>query len=82
MLMATNGGKFLKVQLRLVRSAPPDRLHHPGSFVRLNSGGPVGVVTSIDASDHLTISWLTDGRQVSILPDVCVSPAVERINPA
>jgi uncharacterized protein YodC (DUF2158 family) len=47
----------------------------PGSFVRLKSGGPVGVVADLDHGDYLLIIWITEGRERSLLPGVCVRPA-------
>lgn len=48
----------------------------PGSFVRLRSGGPIGVVVELWDSDHVGIVWLTGLRQRSVLPDVCVEPSI------
>lgn len=68
-------GRFRADDLKVVLAAPAARLLPPGSFVRLNSGGPVGVVMELMASDDVLVMWLTDDRQSSILPEACVSPA-------
>lgn len=61
---------FTPSDLILVKRAGPSRLKPPGSFVRLNSGGPIGIVLEIDANDLATVKWLKSG--LSKLPDVCL----------
>lgn len=52
-----------------------DDLKTPGSFVRMRSGGPIGVITEVMASEDVLVTWLTTQRDSSILPEACVRPA-------
>jgi len=67
---------FPMSELRIIAPAPPTTLHHPGSMVRLNSGGPVGVVEAVDEDDHVAVLWLVVPTQRSILPMQCVSKVI------
>lgn len=60
---------------RLRFAARTDDLKTPGSFVRLFSGGPIGVITEVMASEDVLVTWLTDPRESSILPEQCVRAA-------
>lgn len=42
-----------------------------GDFVRLASGGPIGLATSVDA-EHAEVVWFNKGRYHSMLPWVCL----------
>ena len=68
-------GSFQPSELILVKRAVPSTLRLPGSFVRLASGGPIGVVTSLDAADTATVAWLGPFGGRSVLPEVCLTPA-------
>jgi hypothetical protein len=59
--------------LMVVKRAGPSSLKLPGAFVRLNSGGPLGVIQSIDADDRATVTWLTDPPCTRVVADVCLS---------
>lgn len=74
--MGMNRKSFDVRDLRLVAPAPPTTIHHPGTLVRLNSDGSVGVVTKVSADDAVSVTWLTMPLQHSVLPTVCVSSAV------
>jgi preprotein translocase subunit YajC len=39
-----------------------------GDRVRLNSGGPVGLVVDTDDSNQITVAW---GRQEVTFPSIC-----------
>ncbi len=67
---------FPMSELRIIAPAPPTTLHHPGSMVRLNSGGPVGVVEAVDADDHVSVLWLVAPSERSVLPMQCVSKVI------
>jgi hypothetical protein len=59
--------------LSVVKRAGNDpALMPPGTFVRLNSGSPVGVVTEMMADDRLRVRWLGSVDD-SVLPGACVT---------
>jgi hypothetical protein len=63
---------FRPSDLMVVKRAGRSSLKSPGSFVRLNSGGPLGVVESVDHNDRATVHWLTGDR--TQIADVCLTP--------
>jgi hypothetical protein len=63
---------FQPSALIVVKRARPSTLLGPGSLVRLASGGPVGIVTSLNANDEAGVRWLTTPAHESVLPDVCL----------
>lgn len=62
-------------ELIVIKRARPSTLLHLGAFVRLASGGPVGVISSLDEDDNATVAWLTAPPCASVLPDVCLVSA-------
>ena len=61
---------FKPSDLILVKQAHGSSLLLLGAFVRLNSGGPLGIVEALDSGDNATVKWI--GLQSkSSLPDVC-----------
>lgn len=61
-------------ELLLVKRAHRGHLILPGAFVRLNSGGPVGLVADLLRDGRARVSWLTDPPTSSVLPDRCLTP--------
>jgi hypothetical protein len=61
---------FKPSDLTIVKRAGPSTLFPLGTFVRLRSGGPVGVIEGLSGDDHATVLWLSGNR--STLPDVCL----------
>lgn len=66
--------RFSANNLVLVALSKPV-LHPPGSLVRLNSGGPVGVVRSLGEDDRCLVKWLGRDDDPQLLPDRCLSLA-------
>lgn len=62
--------------LVVVKRATLAMLIVPGSFVKLNSGSPIGVVTCTQDNDDCAVTWLSDGYPRSILPECCLTPVV------
>jgi hypothetical protein len=46
-----------------------------GSFVRLASGGPIGVIEKLDENDNATVAWLTSPPCTTVLQDLCLISA-------
>jgi hypothetical protein len=65
---------FRPSELMVVKRARPSTLLALGSFVRLASGGPIGIVSALDGQDRASVQWLTGHR--SVLPDVCLEPCL------
>lgn len=61
---------FRPSDLIVAKRATASTLLPLGSFVRLNSGGPLGIVLQVDCRDRATVHWLTGER--SCVPDVCL----------
>lgn len=70
-----NQGTFKATDLVLVARPLETFLTPVGTCVRLVSGGPVGVVLELNDRDEATVVWLTQQRQVSVLPQLCLQPA-------
>ena len=69
-----NTAHFKSGDLEIVKRLQTGCLPSPGSFVRLNSGGPVGIVTALEHDDSVSVSWLGCWPiEHSVLPDRCVS---------
>lgn len=45
----------------------------PGQIVRLNSGGPLGIVSDRTADGRLHVVWLNEAFDRSTLPAACVT---------
>ena len=67
-----NTAHFNADDLEIVSRCESGNLPSPGSFVRLNSGGPLGVVSELMADDHVRVSWLVWPIEHSVIPDRCV----------
>jgi hypothetical protein len=67
-------GSFNPSTLTVVKRARPPTLLPLGTFVRLASGGPIGIVAALDAKDRASVHWLTGHH--SVLPDVCLEPCL------
>ena len=65
---------FRPSDLIVVKRARRSTLLPLGTFVRLASGGPIGVVTELGCDDRATVQWLTGSR--SVLPDLCLEPCL------
>ena len=63
---------FSPSKLIVVKRAVASTFLIPGSFVRLQSGGPIGVIESVSEFDCLDVCWVTPRRERSALPAVCV----------
>jgi hypothetical protein len=48
----------------------------PGSFVRLNSGSPIGVVTDVSQDGTVSVTWLTNPVGRTNLPEQCFTPVL------
>jgi hypothetical protein len=68
---------FRPSDLILVKQARRSTLLPLGTFVRLNSGGPIGIIGKLDERDRATVHWLAG--KMSLLPDVCLSPCLQGI---
>lgn len=66
---------FEPSDLMVVKRAGPSTFYTPGSFVRLRSGGPLGVIQNIDAADRATVAWLTNPPCTRVIADVCLMSA-------
>jgi hypothetical protein len=67
-----NSGSFLARDLRLVRSAP--LVQEPlsiGDVVRLNSGGPKGLIVDFLIENLLAVAW--ENGTESALPRACLT---------
>ena len=64
---------FSASHLQIVKRFSGGELPSPGSFVRLNSGGPIGVVSDLLTGDRVRVSWLTKSIVRSELPDRCLT---------
>ena len=69
---------FKPSDLIVVKRAAASTLLPLGAFVRLNSGGPLGIVTALNQDDQTTVQWLTVPPLTSTLPDVCLSAVCGR----
>ena len=69
-----NNERFDAKSLVLLRRVKRQAVPHPGTFVRLNSGGPIGLVIDVDCDDRTNIHWL--GSHNQIIACECVCPAV------
>ncbi len=70
-----NDERFSAKNLVVVqRGALTTPVLHPGTFVRLNSGGPAGVVTDLLEDDRVRVTWMTADADHSVLPDRCLTP--------
>ena len=69
-----NRDSFRPSDLMVVEPARPSMLLPLGSFVRLASGGPVGVITSLDKDDKAAVTWLTGALPRTAISDVCLVP--------
>ena len=67
-----NTAHFKAADLEIVKRSKSGDLPLPGSFVRLNSGGPVGVVTALLPNDEVRVTWLGLAIEKSVVPDRCV----------
>ena len=65
---------FRPSDLIVVKPARPSMVLPLGAFVRLASGGPIGVLLEIDTDDKATVCWLTVPIRRTTLPDVCLIP--------
>lgn len=65
---------FTPSKLMVIKPARRSSLLPLGTFVRLASGGPIGIITELDAEDRASIHWLTGHK--SVLPDVCLEPCL------
>ena len=65
---------FQPSELIVVKKRCASSLLLPGEFVRLNSGGPIGVMMALDGQDRATVHWLIGGA--STLPATCFTPCV------
>ena len=70
-----NRDSFEPSSLMVVKRAGPSTLLPPGSFVRLGSGGPIGVVQNIGSDDRATVLWLTAEPFTRTISDVCLVSA-------
>lgn len=66
---------FRPSDLIVVKRARPSMLLPLGSFVRLASGGPVGVLTAMDDNDKATVTWFTTPPCERVISDVCLVSA-------
>lgn len=64
---------FRADDLKLIKRAEP-RLHPPGSLVRLNSCGPVGIVQDLQEDDRCLVRMLHSG-EIIVMHAACWSPA-------
>lgn len=63
---------FTPSALVVVKRASPSSLKIPGAFVRLASGGPLGIIMTVGGDDFAHVRWLTCPPTESVLPDVCL----------
>lgn len=63
---------FTPSELIVVKRGPSSTLLPLGSFVRLASGGPVGVLMALDTDDNATVVWLTTPPCTCVISDVCL----------
>jgi uncharacterized protein YodC (DUF2158 family) len=61
---------FTPSQLRVVKRARSSTFLPLGTFVRLASGGPIGIITELDTQDRASVHWFTGDK--SLLPDICL----------
>jgi len=66
---------FEPSDLMVVKRARRSTLVPLGSFVRLASGSPVGVIAALDVDDKATVLWLTDPPCTRLIADLCLIPA-------
>lgn len=65
-----------KREHQIVVQAARRNLIAPGMFVRLVTGGALGLATAIDGEDDVTVRWFTSPPECSILPESCLMAAV------
>jgi len=68
---------FPPSDLIVVKRARRSTLLSLGTFVRLPSGGPIGIITDLSSDDQAAVCWMSGHR--SVLPDVCLEPCLQGI---
>lgn len=65
---------FEPSELILIKQARASTLLIPGTFVRFASGGPIGIITSVDSADNTEVTWFANERLSRTHPEICLIP--------
>ena len=68
--------------LIVLKRAVPSTLLLLGAFVRLRSGGPVGVIESLDEDDRARVVWLTSPPCRRVISDLCLMSVSSACEPS